>query len=155
MSVVQLPAMHCSAGAQVTPQPPQLLRSLVASTQASSQQAALEAQVPPPHLQVVVAASQVKPVAQVGTQGDVTQLPASHTSSAAQAVPQPPQLAASFMTSAQPASQHSASPVQAGPPAQRHCPASQVVPREPQARPQAPQLPGSVGSAAQLPSQQL
>jgi len=128
----------------------------VTSTQASPQQLAPEAQRPPaPHLQVDVVVSQVSPAAQAGTQGEAAQVPPSQTSPAAQAMPHAPQFAASFITSAQPESQQAEPGVQAGPPAQRHWPASHVLPRSPQARPQEPQLFGSVGSAAQLPSQQL
>jgi hypothetical protein len=129
----QEPPTQAEVAAQTTPQPPQLLGSVVVLVQPAVQQVWLPVQAGPP-LQVVGA----------------TQAPFTQVSLGAQGLPQAPQFLGSLLVFEQPEGQHWSVPVQAGPPWQVavHALLTHMLPAT-QVMPQPPQLSGSLVVSAQ------
>lgn len=152
----QPPSVHTSPAGQATPQPPQFAGSVWVSWQPSEQQTSPAVHAAPPaHWQVEVPTSHTSPAAQAGSQGRSSQEPAMHPWPAGHTTPQPPQFASSFMVSAHPSGQQVEPSSHCGRSLHRHWLLVQRLARPSQTRPQAPQLFGSPGREAQVPSQQL
>lgn len=156
VSTHEPPVQVCDA-AHAIPQPPQLLRSVCASTQAPPQQ-----RVPPvhdapsPHWQVFsgVPGVQVSPAAQVGVQTGVVHAPPTHAWPSPHAMPQPPQFASSLCPSTQAPPQQSA-PAGHGiaEPPQRQVPVVQRSAVAPHWLLHAPQSPNALPVSMHAPSQ--
>jgi hypothetical protein len=95
----QVPLTQPTVAGHDLPQPPQLLGSLLSSTQPAVQQVLGAAQAGPP----------LQPMG-------ATQALATHVSPGGHALPQPPQFLGSLVSLTHPARQHVSAPVQAGPP---------------------------------------
>jgi hypothetical protein len=153
------PAEQCSGDWHCVVQLPQWLSSLETLAHALLQHSCVSEQGPlaqahPLALQPV--SQQTLPAAQAAPPGALVQLhaPATQVSPGLQAMPQPPQWKASFMTSTQPTpSQHDLPPVQPDPPRQRQAPPLQYS-LVPQAVLQSPQCVASADGSMQPPPQQ-
>lgn len=156
MSVVQVPSRQTSAPVQAFPHAPQLLRSTCESMHDAPQHACPDAHPgPPPHMHSPESPLHTSSLVQAGSQGGVTQDPASQTCPSPQTIPHAPQFVADSSKLAQPSSQHASPSIQPDAPWQRHWPDTHASPVSAQSRPQPPQFAGSVGSAEQPEGQQL
>ncbi len=121
MSVVQVPPRHTSVAEHALPQNPQLAESVSVLTQVIPQHDPPAAQAPAPQRQVP--STQTSSSTQPGSQGGSVHSPSTQASPTAHRLPHPPQASGFVMGSSMHIpSQHSATPVHAGPVPQRQAP---------------------------------